>query len=359
MPQPVPRLISSEDLQRLFLLKGAAADYACQAFYDKFGERYAQFGERGRQLCLEDLHHHLDFLLPTLATGLAAPFSAYLCWVREMLGARHIPSEHIDICLRWMVEYLANSLGEEGPLLTDWLDAALRESNEPGRPVVAPSRHAPFDIQTRFEDALLTGDRRGALQMVADLESQGHGLVEIEVRLVENCLRSIGQRWQRNEVSVAQEHLATATASTVMAERFAHHPLPASLGHKAVLASVQGNQHSVGLRMVSDALELAGWDVQCLGANTPTRDLVRQIQQWQPDLVALSVAFPSQLADARHAIQQIRQACPLNSPRIIVGGMVLNQHPGLADFLGADAFAHDALAVTVPPLPLLGELPAR
>lgn len=304
-----------------------------------------------------ELRQHLEFLIPSLATGNSRPFANYLRWLRSVRQARRQACEPLRDGLLCMAECLAPHLGPERNtldlLLQDSLDASEAAGSTRERP--EPEDHG-FDIQPRFEDALLQGDRAAALALMVELETQGLALVEIEVRLIARSLQNIGLRWQRNEISVAQEHLATATASTVMADRFAHHPLPPLNGQRALLACVQGNRHSVGLSMVSDALELAGWEVQCLGADTPTPDLVAQVLEWRPGLVALSLAFSSHLLEAREAITQIRKACGQAAPRIVVGGDALNQEPGWVDFLGADGYARDALGVlhelpTDPPLP--------
>ncbi len=293
-----------------------------------------------------ELRQHLEFLIPSLATGNSRPFANYLRWLRSVRRARRQACEPLNDGLLCMAECLAPHLGAERDTLDRLLQDSIRAAEEETTPArrCEPADH-DFAIQPRFEEALLHGDRAAALALMSQLESQGLALLEIEVRLIARSLQQIGLRWQRNEISVAQEHLATATASTVMADRFAHHPLPPLNGQRALLACVQGNRHSVGLSMVSDALELAGWEVQCLGADTPTPDLVAQVLAWRPGLVALSLAFSSHLLEAREAIAQIRSACGRAAPRIVVGGEALNQEPAWVDFLGADGYARDALGV--------------
>jgi cobalamin-dependent methionine synthase I len=84
-------------------------------------------------------------------------------------------------------------------------------------------------------------------------------------------------------------------------------PPPATIGKRALLARVEGNDHAVGLRMVADAFQLAGWDVQYLGANMPTSAIIRQAAEWQPDLVGLSVSFAQQLRVVKEVIAQLRE----------------------------------------------------
>ena len=116
-----------------------------------------------------------------------------------------------------------------------------------------------------------------------------------EQHMIQPAQYGIGKKWQNNQVTVAQEHLATAIAQSVMTLGLARSELPASNGKQVLLACVEGNNHAVGLQMVADAFQFAGWEVQFLGANVPTDALIRHLDQLKPDLLGLSVAFAQQL----------------------------------------------------------------
>ena len=216
-------------------------------------------------------------------------------------------------------------------------------------PSLAPAPEK-WSEQDRFEAALLTGDRRQAIEIIGHLTQTGHSLVEINVFLIQTTLVNIGMKWQSNQISIAQEHLATATAQTVMADSFSKSALPPLNGKKVLLACIEGNHHSVGLRMVSDAFELAGWDVQFLGANAPTRALIEQVTRWKPDLVGLSISFPHQLSVTREAITSLRAQLGDGCPQIMIGGAAVNRFPALAQCIDADSHASDALAALRHPL---------
>lgn len=109
-----------------------------------------------------------------------------------------------------------------------------------------------------------------------------------------------------NTVSVAQEHLATATAQTLLVQLFAAQEPVAPCGRRFLLACVEGNHHALGLRMVADAFELGGWDVACLGANMPARYIAGMTEQVKPELVGLSVSLPQHLRAARQTAATLR-----------------------------------------------------
>ncbi len=172
----------------------------------------------------------------------------------------------------------------------------------------------------------------------------GRSLIDVELHIVQPSLYDIGDEWQANRVTVAKEHMATAIALSVMTIGLLRSPPPATIGKRALLACVEGNDHTVGLRMVADAFQLAGWDVQYLGANMPTSAIIRQAADWQADLVGLSVSFAQQLRVVKDVIRQLRERLGEARPAVIIGGLAINRFNRLAEMVGADACGADAQA---------------
>ena len=262
------------------------------------------------------------------------------------MASRNIPSTHLPQSLIWLGEYFLETIpGPDGQIIAKALTIAstqLGQRQEP-MPVITPGNNEAMEQhQNQLENALLQGDYRAAQTIVNNLQDAGHSIIEIDVCLIQSALYNIGEKWQSNLVSVAQEHLATATAQTVMANAFSRVCLPSANGQKALFACVEGNHHAVGRRMVSDAFELRGWDVQFLGANVPIRALLEQTNDWKPDLLGLSIAFPHQLNAARETIKAIRERFSMARPSVILGGLAINRFQPLAASLGGDAYAHNA-----------------
>jgi MerR family transcriptional regulator, light-induced transcriptional regulator len=183
-------------------------------------------------------------------------------------------------------------------------------------------------------------------------KDNGQSLVDVEFHVIRSALYSIGAKWQANQVTVA--HMATAIAQSVMTLGLLQSPLPALNGKRALLACVEGNHYAVGLRMVADAFQLAGWDVQFLGSNMPTSALVLQTMEWKPDLVGLSVSFAQQLRVVRDIVEKLKERLGSARPTVIIGGLAINRFDRLANLVGADAYGADARAAVVRAKQLIG-----
>ena len=141
--------------------------------------------------------------------------------------------------------------------------------------------------------------------------------------------------------------MATAIVQSVMTVGLLRSPLPTAINKRVLLACVEGNNDAVGLRMVADAFQLSGWDVQYLGANVPTIALIKHIGEWKPDLVGLSVSFPQQLRVAKAVAAQMNARFGEARPARMLGGLAINRFNQLADMVGADAFSTDAQAAVI------------
>jgi methanogenic corrinoid protein MtbC1 len=176
-----------------------------------------------------------------------------------------------------------------------------------------------------FIAALLAGDHHGSNAIVERKREQGHGLIEVAQELIRPALYCIGEKWRTRQVSVAQEHLATAVALSVMAQGLSRSAASAPNGKKVLLACVQGNQHAVGLQMVADAFTLAGWEVNFLGANVPCDALIQHARQWGPDLIGLSASLPEHVRDLNIYTDRLQRALAEKCPPMLVGGQGLRE----------------------------------
>ena len=98
-------------------------------------------------------------------------------------------------------------------------------------------------------------------------------------------LRELGERWERGEVSVAQEHFATGVLRGRLLGLARGWGL--GLGPVAVLACLPGEQHDLGLIAFGIALRARGWRVVYLGADAPIDTVADVSDRLEPGLVVL------------------------------------------------------------------------
>ncbi len=338
-------IATPEGLRRFLSLNGEAVDAVVGRFDQSSSTSYGRFGDRGRAACREDIIYHLEFLRPALEFGILRPFVDYVRWLSAVLAARGIPANHLALSLGWLAEFFTarlTSLDAEPVVLA--LNAAMTALRDSPDDVPTYERLMPEACEEcdAFGAALVRGDRQTSVNIFREIAHHGRTFLDAELHLVQPAMYGIGRAWQDNRISIAQEHLATAMVQGLLAREFATAEPEPPNGRSVVLAAVEGNQHVIGLRMVADAFELAGWDVRYLGPNTPTRALVQLVRDEPPNLVGLSASMPHHLRSVREAIACLRAELGEGGPAVLVGGLTVNQFSAVMTVLGADATGLDA-----------------
>lgn len=191
--------------------------------------------------------------------------------------------------------------------------------------------------------AIRAGNRRAAFAVVDDAAASGTPLGDVYMEVFQPALREIGRLWQENEISVADEHLATAITQAAMARLFARSFEWSDEERPSILAACGDTErHEVGLRMLCDMLEARGWSADYLGSSVPVESLVRMVTARRPTVVALSVALAPHVPRLRTMITALRSALGDATPLIIAGGRPLLDDPSLAVHVGADLTAPNA-----------------
>ncbi len=191
-----------------------------------------------------------------------------------------------------------------------------------------------------YMDAVRSMDRRGALR-VADLAlSEGWTPVEVACDLLVPAQRLVGQLWLANEFSVADEHVATAIAESVLEWVSDSIEPPQPQGPAVVLACPEGELHSFGLRVTEEVLVRAGVRTHFLGQSVPTLHLLRFVEKAEPAWVGLTVNVPINLVQTQRVLVELRAARP--GLPVILGGRLAAQGTGILERLQAEAVVADA-----------------
>jgi methanogenic corrinoid protein MtbC1 len=289
----------------------------------------------------QDVHDQVSFLAAAVATPAVDSFRDYVQWLAAVMNSRGAPVQTLGQSLALLKEFFESRLEPDVlSRVVEMLDAGLDAlATESGRS--QPLYHGLPQVEA-LTQSLLRGDIATARSIALRAFAARGDYVVIATRLFQPALYRIGVLWQQNEITVAQEHLATAISQNVLSQVYLRATFAPSTDRRALFAGIAGNEHVLGLRMVSDAFELDGWSVQYLGANTPTDSLLAQIDAWRPEVVGLSVSLVQQLSELKQAVSSIRERFGNGCPTIIVGGIPINQITGIWRWTGADEWSADA-----------------
>jgi methanogenic corrinoid protein MtbC1 len=244
----------------------------------------------------------------------------------EKAVQKHVPDNPMKTVLsiyRWLRTHhdlwiaLSKEIGEiEVPESADWMDA--RES---------------------FHAALLEGNHGKCLKLAEEIVTGPEDVVRFYLEIVQPAMYEIGREWERGEISVAQEHLASAIVCRVIPAIHASKVQPSSTAGRVVVTTASNEFHEIGGWMIADSLEIDGFEVRYLGANTPKEDLLDLLRSFRPDILAVSVTMPFNIEHAAEVIKEVKQDEVLATIHVMIGGLVFNGVPDLWRKTGADAYA--------------------
>jgi MerR family transcriptional regulator, light-induced transcriptional regulator len=262
-----------------------------------------------------------------------------------MLEARRVPVEDLASNLQVVAEVVAEAIPALGASAGRMIDEGVRSLETVAETLDARQPHA--ELAEGYLRAVLTGDRRVASKLVMDAISTGVSLNDIYLHVFQHTQHEIGRLWQRNEIGVADEHLATAITQMVMSQLYPMLFSGPRRQHTFVSACVGGELHEIGARMVADFFEMEGWKTYYLGANTPVSGIIKTICERKADVAGISVTISYNVGAAEQVIRAIRSDSACRDTKVIVGGYPFRLSPDLWKTIGADGYAADAAEAIV------------
>ena len=204
---------------------------------------------------------------------------------------------------------------------------ALSETHEGATPLLA-------EAAAELDAALSIFDEASAQAVLDRL----FGSLSIDAALrdvVVPYLHELGERWQRGEVSIAQEHFASNVVRgrlTAMARGWGR-----GSGPLAVLACAEDEQHDIPLLLFGLLLRTYGWRIGYLGADTPLPSLVQAVRELHPSAVVVSGTAAGVLDGQSAGLQEVALHAPLYIAGAAASAELARQAHGI--YLDGDMFA--------------------
>jgi methanogenic corrinoid protein MtbC1 len=143
-----------------------------------------------------------------------------------------------------------------------------------------------------------------------------YSLDDVCVKLLSTALVEIGEGWHAGTVSIGQEHFATQFIRRKLQGLLAIYDVAA--GHATIVAAcAPGEQHDVGLLILSLILVRRGYRVVYLGPDVPLEGLLPVVKQAHPEVVCLSTTTAATAGAVREIAEAVRK---LDHPPVVVAG---------------------------------------
>lgn len=162
-------------------------------------------------------------------------------------------------------------------------------------------------------------DAQGMKEVLEYLEN--HSRRELFTDVLTPTMYHIGVLWERNDISVADEHLATAICDFILSATEARNTPPDQPKGKAMVMGLEGEDHYLGLKMVASIFRENEWNVHYMGPNLPLDHALDAASRWQPDVIGLSAALAYRLPALKTYIRAFQQLD--KPPTVLIGGRAM------------------------------------
>jgi methanogenic corrinoid protein MtbC1 len=203
------------------------------------------------------------------------------------------------------------------------------------RPRRGGRQRPPVDL---FVTAATAGDLGTARTLAADYLAQTRSRTALVNDLLAAAMTYVSRLWRFGRASAVDENnVAMAIAEVNEAVRL-ERPEPESRAPKALMVTIEPEQHSLGLDLVATALREDGWDpMSAIGIGRA--DLLDMVTRGGFRVVVISSTCVSALNE-RLLVGAVEALGTLDKP-VIAGGQAFDRNPALAEVVGATMLAHD------------------
>ena len=242
-------------------------------------------------------------------------------------------SHNESLMLRWCA-YCQEFQGEIAPLniftTTHGLCPACEAKGMGRLNSEIGNSHRLRDIQGLLYEAGKTGDMAAASSVLHQALVAGLRPVDILVGLITPLLYIIGIEWESSLISVADEHRFTSFCERVfelveLKISPAGAPPPRIRPAMVLLMNARGNDHSLGIRILSLWLQSKGIQTRHLEPPPTPESLFRLATQTRPQAILVSVALEQQKGYV-YTIAKMMERLPRPRPALIVGGYAIKQN---------------------------------
>jgi methanogenic corrinoid protein MtbC1 len=183
----------------------------------------------------------------------------------------------------------------------------------------AASESTAGHLTDRWVESLV-GQRGQALDAVMMKARASQGAWYLVAEQAAEALVEIGRRWAGGQLTIAEEHRVSEDRQRSFARILATMPLSPE-APVCLLASVEGDDHTLDLTLAELCLREAGWAAQWLGRSTPTGEIWREVATGEVSMVALSASAASQDGVRLGAIAaQVAESCAAEGFELLLGG---------------------------------------
>jgi len=191
----------------------------------------------------------------------------------------------------------------------------------------------------RFFETLIAGDRPAARAVVAAARQAGNDAQTLIDTLFWPTYQMIDRLFRSDQLAPLNHHMAVRLLRVLVDQNAAHLNCSFSRGRTVFAVCGPNEGEELAAQMALDVLEGNGFGVTFAGSRIANDEILARVNEDKPDVLLLFASASEDLPGIRQLIDTIREIGSCPKMQIAVGAGVFNRAEGLAEEIGADAWA--------------------
>ncbi len=202
------------------------------------------------------------------------------------------------------------------------------------------------NIKQAVIERIQMADRRGA-DALLDAWGAEHGYENMLAEILDPVLTEVGDEWRSSGMLTLAQTYVVAKVAEDMMSKMAGRSRQAPGGQPpkgpVVIGNIEEDFHALGRKMLGTFLRAQGWDVLDLGNDVPAAVFVDKAVEAGARVIGVSAMMMSTARNIKAVREEIDRRGLAGRLLLAVGGAIFRVTPGLAEEIGADGTAGNAL----------------
>jgi trimethylamine corrinoid protein len=199
------------------------------------------------------------------------------------------------------------------------------------------------DINEEISEAIVNLDKEKAIELAKKAISENLNLVDVIEKGFGDGLKRIGDLWNEGEFFLPELMVGGNIMQEALAILMPHLKQKGDTFSKGkvVIATIEGDIHSIGKTIVGTMLSANGFQVYDLGADVPAEKIINEAIEKDADIIGVSALLTSTMIGQKRVIDILKEKNLRDKFKVILGGAPVTQN--WTNDCGADGYAPSAI----------------
>ena len=202
---------------------------------------------------------------------------------------------------------------------------------------------AQEQFYSEISDAIVNLDKEKAIELANRAITEKLNLLEVIEKGFGDGIRRIGDLWEEGEFFLPELMLGGTImqeSMDILLPSLKESGASASLG-VVVIATIEGDIHSIGKTIVGTMLSANGFDVYDLGADIPAEKIIDTAVEKNADIIGVSALLTTTMFGQKKIIDILKDKGIRDNFKVIIGGAPVTKE--WTEQCNADGFAGSAV----------------